>query len=260
MGTLDEILDEKTVVTKEVKEEAPKETKEIGDETKQTRDETGKFAKQEAKDGLQEGEKKEEVKEAVKEEKKEAKQELTARERAFLASAHDERLKRQALEKKLAESGKTEETKSFWDDPEGALKKFQDEMQGVVTNTRLNTAETIARSKYKDFDEQIQAFAGLLQNIPGLYQQWLQSSDPAEYAYTTGKKHREISQIGGLDTWQTNKEKEIRLKLEQEYKEKVTNYEKEKSALPGSLSGSRGTTQNTPVFSGPMPLDDILKK
>ena len=258
MGTLDEILDEKTVVTKEVKEETQKETKETGDETKQTRDETGKFAKQEVKDGLQEGEKKEEIKE-VKEEKKEAKQELTARERAFLATAHDERIKRQALEKRLTESEKTVEAKSFWDDPEAALKKFQDEMQGVVTNTRLNTAETIARSKYKDFDEQIQAFAGLLQNTPGLYQQWLQSSDPAEYAYTTGKKHREISQIGGLDTWKSNTEKEIRLRLEQEYKDKVTNYEKEKSALPGSLSGSRGVAQNTPVFSGPTSLDDILK-
>ena len=40
-----------------------------------------------------------------------------------------------------------------------------------------------------------------------------------------------------------NTEKEIRLRLEQEYKDKVTNYEKEKSALPGSLSGSRGVAQ-----------------
>lgn len=254
MGTLDEILDEKTVVTKEVKEEAPKETV---DETKQARDGTGKFAKQEVKDETQVSQGKEN--EEVKEVKKEVKQELTERERAFLAAAHDERIKRQALEKRLTESEKTVEAKSFWDDPEAALKKFQDEMQGVVTNTRLNTAETIARSKYKDFDDQIQAFAGLLQNTPGLYQQWLQSSDPAEYAYTTGKKHREISQIGGLDTWKSNTEKEIRLRLEQEYKDKVTNYEKEKSALPGSLSGSRGVAQTTPVFSGPTSLDDILK-
>ena len=44
-----------------------------------------------------------------------------------------------------------------------------------------------------------------------------------------------------------NTEKEIRLRLEQEYKDKVTNYEKEKSALPGSLSGSRGSS---PEHSG----------
>ena len=54
MGTLDEILDEKTVVTKEVKEEAPR-NEEIGTKPNRHGMETGKFAKQEVKDGLQEG-------------------------------------------------------------------------------------------------------------------------------------------------------------------------------------------------------------
>lgn len=262
METLDDVLNEKAVEneTPEVKEEI----KGVSPETKEqaplvARDEKGKFVpKEEVKEpGKKEVEpEKPEIKPEV---KKETQPEMSGREKAFLAAAHDERLKRQALEKRLQELQVQPEAKSFWDDPEGSLKKFQDEVQGVVMNTRLNTAETIARSKYADFDDHVKVFAGLLQQVPGLYQQWLGSPDPAEFAYSTGKKHGEISQLGNLDSWKVQKEKEIRLRMEQEYKDKITAFEKEKSAIPGSLSDARGTVQHAPQDSGPESLDSILK-
>lgn len=275
MSTLDEILDEKSVETVEksekvekvqqeaktevAKETAPAETKEQAE--KRARDEKGKFVSKESKEAK--GEKEPETPEVTqeKEPRKEVRQEMSERERAFLAAAHDERIKRQALEKRLQELQQAPqgEAKSFWDDPEGSLNKFEEKISGVVMNTRLNTAEAIARSKYKDFDEQVQVFAGLLQQVPGLHQQWLNSGDPAEFAYSTGKKHREISQLGNLDSWKAQKEKEIRLQLQKEFEEKQAAFEKEKSAIPGSLSDARGSVQHTPQFSGPTPLDSILK-
>ena len=280
MASLEDILSdkeekiekvEKTEVAEKVEQkEASTETAESGkqaeviSETKEAkeqrlRDEKGKFvAKQDKKEEV-----KEEKTEAKSETKSEPKNEMSERERAFLAAAHDERVKRQALEKRLQElqSAPTanQPPQSFWDDPEASLKKFQDEMQGVVVNTKLNTAETIARSKYKDFDDQVQVFAQLLQQTPGLYQQWLNSPDPAEYAYNTGKKHREISQLGNLDSWKANTEKEIRIRLESEMKEKMAEFEKTKNSLPGSLSDARSVSHNQPVFSGPTSLENILK-
>lgn len=276
MSTLDDILNEKNeksvnsventekVETKEVLEtkESEKSTETKEQVEARARDEKGKFVQKEKE--AKEAEKKElspEKQEVKQEVKKETKQEMSERERAFLAAAHDERLKRQALEKRLQEiqQGQQGEPKTFWDDPEGSLKKFQEEVQGVVQNTRLNTAEAIARSKYKDFDDQVQVFAGLLQQVPGLYQQWLSSPDPAEFAYTTGKKHREISQLGNLDSWKSEKEKEIRLTLQKEFEEKQAAFERDKAAIPGSLSDARGAVQHAPQFSGPTPLESILK-
>jgi hypothetical protein len=86
--------------------------------------------------------------------KEQPKQEFTDKERAFLAAAQEERRKRQALEQRLAqlESKPAEEKKTFWDDPEAALQHFQKQTETAITKTRLDTAEAIARTKFKDFD------------------------------------------------------------------------------------------------------------
>jgi hypothetical protein len=199
------------------------------------------------------------------------KEELSEKERGFLAAAQEERRKRQDLERRLAELEKAkpaapaEHPKAFWDDPEGALAKHNEstaalkkDMEGMATKIRLDTAEQIARSKYSDFDEKIQVFADLVQKNPALAGPWLSSPDPAEYAYKQGKNYMEFQAVGNMDAFREKIEKETRLKLEAEYQEKQKALEKERAAIPPSLSDARGTQTHRPVWNGPLSLDDVL--
>jgi len=234
---------------------------------------TGQFVPKEAEKSDVKEEKKEEVKQEVKPEvKAEVKpaavqQELTDKERGFLKGLEEERRKRQGLERDIAElkakqtATPAEPVKGFWDDPEGTLKKHRDEMANMATNTRLQTAELIARSAHPDFDEKIAVFEEILQQTPGVYAQWIASPNPAEFAYKMGKNHKELRDAGDIDALRARIEKETRIKLEAELKAKAELLEKERAAIPQSLSDVRGaaSTANRPVWTGPPSLDEILK-
>lgn len=201
-----------------------------------------------------------------------AQPEMTEKEKAFLRAAQEERGKRQALEQELAKlrqpaqpAAPAEKPKAFWDDPEGALTRHREEIRAETTNTRLNTAELIARSRYPDFDEKVAEFAQLVQSTPGLAQQWIAAPDPAQFAYTTGKNHLLLKQAGSLDALtekvRTETEATVRAKVEAEYKAKAEALEKERASLPPSLSDTRGGAGagGKPAWNGPTPLADILK-
>jgi hypothetical protein len=191
-------------------------------------------------------------------------QEFTEKERAFLRAAQEERTKRQTLEKELEayRTGKTPpggpaaEPKKFWDDPEGALAKHRDEArqeaQSIAINTRLNTAEMIARSRHADFDEKVAVFREALTkagpNEAVLAQQWLSAPDPAMFAYNFGKNQMEFQQVGNLDGLKEKLVKEtearVRAQVEAEFKQKQEALDKERAALPGSLSDARSSGVN----------------
>lgn len=199
-------------------------------------------------------------------------QEFTEKEKAFLRAAQEERGKRQELERRLAamEAGKTqpdkpvEAAKTFWDDPDGALKAHEQRLEQQSTNARLQTAEFLARQKHPDFDAKVAAFREVLSTAQGphqaaLVQQWIAAQDPAEFAYSFGKNHLELQQVGSIDGLRAQIEKETRLKVEAEMKEKSDKLERERAALPPSLSDARNAGGNRPVYAGPTSLDDILK-
>ena len=215
--------------------------------------ETGQFIKKE--------ETKEEVKTEVKVEQK--KEELTEKERGFLKGLEEERKKRQALEAKLAEieKGKPEKTeaKAFWDDPDGRLKEQEQRISQKELALTLKVSEQLARSRYTDFDDNVAVFAEVLQSTPGLHAQWLASQDPAEFAYKLGKHTKELRSAGDIDKLKEQIRKEERERLETEYRAKQEALEKERAALPGSLSEVRGVSrQQRAVFTGPTPLDSVL--
>ena len=195
-------------------------------------------------------------------------QEFTEKEKAFLRAAQEERGKRQALEARLAaiEAAKPQEpAKTFWDDPEAALKAHEDRIRQESTNARLQMAEFSARQRHADFDEKIATFSQVAQQTPGLIQQWLAAPDPAEYAYQLGKNHLELKQVGSLEEMRAKIEREtttrVRAEVEAELKAKAEALEKARAAIPESLSAARSTgTANRPVWSGPTPLDSILGK
>jgi ribonuclease E len=193
---------------------------------------------------------------------------MTPRERAAFAKAADETRKRQALEARLAALEKPaaspQPPKQFWDDPEGAMKAHKEELTNVAVRARLDTAEMIARSKYTDFQERVDKFSELVTQIPGLAERWLASPDPAEFAYKTAKNHAELEQVGSLEKMrseiETKARAEERAKVEAEFKARQEALDKERAALPPSLSDARGAARPPvgPVFSGPTPLGDIL--
>jgi hypothetical protein len=196
------------------------------------------------------------------------KEELTPKERAAFAKAADETRKRQALEQELAKLRGAQpaapatpaEKKTFWDDPEGALKAHEQRIAQRETQLVLTTTERIARSKYQDFDDKIAVFSEIVQAAPGLAQQWLGSADPAEFAYRTGKAHIELREAGGLESMRAKIEKETREKVEKEFRERADKEKAERAAIPPSISQIRGAaTQHVEKWNGPPALSDILK-
>jgi hypothetical protein len=197
-----------------------------------------------------------------------APQEFTEKEKAFLRAAHEERTKRQELERRLAEIERSrqqppatpaEQPKGFWEDPEGHFKSFEQRIADQAMQTRLSTAEMIARSRYQDFDQKIGVFQQVLQSTPGLLQQWQAAPDPAEFAYRVGKTRLELHEAGGMEGWKAKTEKELRLKIEAEAKEKADKDAAERAKLPQSLSEVKGAaSQQRAEFKGPTPMKDIL--
>lgn len=189
-------------------------------------------------------------------------QPMTDKEKAFYTAMSEERRKRQEIERKfneLLQAQPPQEPKAFWDDPEAALQTFKHEVDKVVTTTRMDTAEQIARSKYNDFDDKINVFAEVLQNTPGLREHWMQAPDPAEFAYRTGKNYMELQQAGNIDALRAKIESEVRMKLEAEMKAKDEARKAELAAIPPSLSNAQSAPGNKAVWGGPPSLDNILK-
>ena len=139
------------------------------------------------------------------------------------------------------------------------VKAETDRIRAEFNTWRLNLAEYGARQKHPDFEEKTVIFGELLKNTPGLYQEWMAALDPAEFAYTTGKNHQELKAAGSIDEFRAKIEKETRIRLEAELKEKAEKLQKERDALPLSLSDARGVQVNRPVWNGPTSMDEILK-
>ena len=195
-----------------------------------------------------------------------AQPEFTEREKAFLRAAQEERTKRQELERRMAAPppAKDEPAKTFWEDPEGALARQNEQHQAQLRTVWLNTAEAIARTRYTDYEQEKAVFVEMATQSPALYQEMLVSPDPAEFAYRTGKARRELKEAGGLEQLKAKIEAETRTRLEAEYRAKEEARLKElaaqRAALPGSLSDVRGASAPRKLeYTGPTPLADILK-
>lgn len=268
--TLDTILDDKPPVEAPPAEEVKVESDNANirhqekEEAAQgrVRDETGKFVKKDEVNAEVKAEVKTEVKEPEK--KEPHKQDFSDKERALLAALQDERRKRQELERQSKEVKKPD--KPFWEAPEDHFKAVEEQHKSWEqkqnereTLNLLRVAELMARKEHPDFDEKIEHFGKMVQEIPGLHAQWLQAPDPAEFAYKTAKQQKDLQEAGNIDTLRENIRKEERLKVEAELKAKEEKLKQERDALPGTLSDARGTKQQKTVWGGPTTLDDVLK-
>jgi hypothetical protein len=229
---------------------------------------TGQFVPKEPKEEPKPEVKAEEPKPEPKVEKQEQ-QEFTPKERALLATAQEERRKRQELEQQLAQYRQqqppAEAPKPFWDDPDNALKARDEQINATrqefaqtIFRQRLEFTEELARVKYPDYNEVVEVFKEVASQAPGLVQQCMASQNPAEFAYKLGKHHKEMREVGSVDAYKQKLEKELRLKVEAELKEKYEKEMKARQELVPSLSDARSTQSNKAVWGGPTPLDSVL--
>lgn len=196
--------------------------------------------------------------------------EMTPREKAAHTAMMAERRKRQELERRLAERAaqapdpNAPPAKTFWDDPEGAFKNFEERQQqqlhAVALQTRLATSEMLSRRHHPDFDAKIEAFREIIAANPTVQVEFKRHPDPAEYAYQTGAQHSEIKERGGLEQWKAETEKALRAKIEKELKEKAETLARERANLPQSLSDAPSAAPRAQAYTGPTPLADILKR
>lgn len=207
------------------------------------------------------------------------KEELTAKEKAFLRAAQEERGKRQQIEAELAQLRQAAQPQqpqpqqpqpAFLDDPDGALQRFEagidQRINQAVTTTRVQTCEAMARSRHADYDEKVVIFGNMCKDPQygkTYFQAAMAAPDPAEYVYNTLKQlqeRHEWEQAGGAEGMRAKLEKDLRTKWEAEQALKEKEKQALAEALPGSLSEVQGQgMRSAPVWSGPSPLADILK-
>lgn len=233
--------------------------------------ETGQYVQKES-------EKKEATPKEPEKPKEPPKIELTDKEKALLARANTETIKRQELERRVAgyEAEKrqavaqpqqpvaeTQQPTAFWDDPDAAIQRFAQGIMHEITRTKLQTAEAIARTRHTDFDEKTKIFGELLKSTPGLYQDWIAAPDMAEFAYVVSKQRMELREAGDLQDYRKKIEKETAIQVRKEIEAEIAKKDSEKQklaeSLPRTLSDVRGISQQTPVWGGPTPLSSILK-
>lgn len=150
----------------------------------------------------------------------------------------------------------------FWENPTGAIsieakraaqlaiQEFQQQQQ----MERINQSEVAAKAKYSDFDDALYAFRQAVSANPSLVQQMTSASDPAEFAYKTGKRAIDLERVGSMDELL----KAERAKWEAELKAAVPQPAQSfpaTTATDGSVASRSG-----PAWQGPTPIEDMLRR
>jgi hypothetical protein len=185
--------------------------------------------------------------------------------RVPIAAIHDERRKRQELERRLAEyeqrlqaiQNPPQPAPDMFENPEGWQGHFgqqvrQTAVQEASFNSLLNTSEMLCRDKFDDFEDAKGKFMQLAEGNPVLAQQALSDPHPWRKAYQIVKNHEKMEALGATDaqSLEAKLREQIRAELEAERGPAVQ--------IPTSLAtaqsgrGIAGGPYNTPS------IDEIL--
>jgi hypothetical protein len=147
----------------------------------------------------------------------------------------------------------------FWDNPQAVIASQvqQAVMQALEaqkqqqTMERITESENAAKGRYADYDDAFLAFQQAATANPLLVKQMTAASDPAEFAYKTGKTALELSQVGSIDALLQRE----RAKWEAEARAAMP----APPALPSTTAtdGSVGA-RTGPAWAGPAPIGDML--
>lgn len=184
----------------------------------------------------------------------------------------DERRKRQELQAELdklkqqQDPGKErEQQKPDWfNDPDAAAQQQQQQMQKMLFEQRAIMGQEIMRGQHDDFDEMETKFFQMLEENPHLGDGMRSAANPAKYAYETAKKAIEAEALKDVDGYKAKLEadvrKDVEAKVRAEYEAKLKKQQEKEGAILPTLSGasSKGGLKSDD-WSGPTPLDEILK-
>lgn len=193
-------------------------------------------------------------------------------ERVPQAALLDERRKRQAYERELQElreqlartKAEPQPKKDIWEDPEAyvsaaeqrAIAAAEAKMADMVGHINANISEKLARRQYPDYDAKRELFAQRLEADPIIRSEFnrhiAEGGDVGEFVYSTASRLQELAEVRGIDAYRQKVEAEVRARLEAEYAKRTP--------VPQSLNSIPSPATTTETWSGPPPLDAILKR
>lgn len=186
---------------------------------------------------------------------------------------HEERAKRQALQDqmnllmpKLVEmngSKPKEPAKapvSFNEDPEGFINSRFEEQQRSNTAKYLDLSEANAKGRHEDYPEVFAVFEGLARKEPVLLEKMMQQPDPAEWAYRTAKRAKDIAEMGDPAAFRERTRAELLAEIKAEQEAEAVETAPDLPNIPKTLGKTRTVgSRKGPAWAGPETLDEILK-
>lgn len=179
-----------------------------------------------------------------------------------LAALKDERSKRQDLERQLADAtGKKDAPKrpDALEDPEGSAKFMEGEVDKKVQNIKVDMSYQMASQFHDDFDQVMEAWPGLAEQSPGIYEQALNDAMPGEFAYQACKRHLMLKDIGDPAEYEQRIRADERAKVEAEAKA-AGKAKKTVPNLPESLASEPGGSRGGPGWVGPRSIEDVINQ
>jgi hypothetical protein len=179
-----------------------------------------------------------------------------------LKALHDERGKRQELERRLEQLEKQQtqqpnpKAPDPVDDPEG-FQQYQDQR---MLNDRVELSLEIGREMHENFDEVYGVFLEEAANNPLLAQKALQAKAPGLHCYREGLKLMKTREIGDPETYAQRKVEEstaaLRKELDELKQQMATGTKR--AQIPPSLAESRSSGAGNPKQPTHTPLSSIL--
>ena len=188
------------------------------------------------------------------------------------AALLDERRKRQAYEREV-ESLREQLARNkepakpaadVWTDPEAyvsaaeqrAIAAAEARMSDMVGHITANVSEQFARRQYPDYDQKRAEFSKRLEADPVIKAEFnrhiAQGGDLGEFVYSTATKLQQMAELTNIDAYRAKVEAEVRARLEAEYAKRTP--------VPQSLNAIPSPATSTEIWSGPPPLEAILKR
>lgn len=176
-----------------------------------------------------------------------------------LKAVQEERRKRQELERRLQElETQRNPPPNLQEDPNGYQAHLQQTLQSSLLNERLNLSEAMVREKHGDgaVEEAQELFAQAAQQDPSLANKLYSEKNPYGWLMKWAKSQKLTREMGDdPDQWISQKEAEIRARIEQEYAQKAR-----QPAPPPSLASAGGRMETQQSWQGPKPFDSIFKR
>lgn len=190
----------------------------------------------------------------------------------------EEREKRQQYERELKDfrdqqekAQKSPKLPDYFENPDeynAAIERMvQERVSGVeqrvnqqMSQAWLSMSERAAKARHTDFDAMLEAFSKEAETNPVLAAQMMQSPDPGEYVYQTGRKLQALSSTPDLDSLREQMREEIRAELLAEARKGEDEKRARLDSIPKSLSREQSAAGPRESEWQPTSLEDALRR